>query len=93
LARDHPAIGEVRGLGLMIGMEIIDPASGAPANALSEAIIERAFHNGLLLLTCGSSTVRFMPPLSVSKAEIDEALVLLRASLAEALSAAVRSEG
>ena len=88
LARDHPVIGEVRGLGLMVGMEIIDPASGAPAGALSEAIIERAFHHGLLLLTCGSSTLRFMPPLSVTKAEIDEALVLLRASLAEALSAA-----
>ena len=82
----HPSIGEVRGKGLMIGMELIgqDPAC-APAKALCDRLITRAFHNGLLLLACGTSTVRFMPPLNVSIAHIDEALALLRASLDEAL--------
>ncbi len=87
LARDYPCIGEVRGKGLMIGMELIETdAERTPARALCEAIVTRAYHNGLLLLSCGTSTVRFMPPLSVSEAEIDEAVALLRMSLDEALA-------
>ena len=87
LARDYPCIGEVRGKGLMIGMELIETdAERTPARALCEALVTRAYHNGLLLLSCGTSTVRFMPPLSVSEAEIDEAVALLRMSLDEALA-------
>ena len=48
-------------------------------------MVTRAFHNGLLLLSCGASTVRFMPPLNVSVAEVDEAMDLLRTSLHQAL--------
>jgi len=84
LQGEFRCIGEVRGRGLMIGMELVEP-DGAPAKALCDAVIQRAYHNGLLLLSCGSSTVRFMPPLSVSIAEVGEAVELLRASLAEAL--------
>ncbi len=87
LQREFPCIGEVRGKGLMIGMELVGgEAARAPARALCERLIHRAFRNGLLLLSCGVSTVRFMPPLSVSEAEIDEAIGLLRGSLAEALA-------
>lgn len=86
LARRFPCIGEVRGKGLMIGMELIVPGpERAPAKALCDALVTRAFHNGLLLLSCGTSTVRFMPPLNVNVAEIDEALALLERSLGEAL--------
>jgi 4-aminobutyrate aminotransferase len=86
LQRDFPCIGEVRGKGLMIGMELIEnDAARTPARTLCDRLVTRAFHNGLLLLTCGVSTVRFMPPLSVSVAEIDEGIGLLRGSLAEAL--------
>lgn len=82
----HDVVGEVRGKGLMIGMELVkDRASRAPAKALCDAVIRRAFHNGLILLSCGASTVRFMPPLVVTKAEVDEALALLETSLVEAL--------
>ena len=89
LSRSYPCIGEVRGRGLMIGMELIEPgAERAPAKALADALINRAYHNGLLLLTCGVSTVRFMPPLSVKAAEIDEAVDLLRLGLDEALEEA-----
>ena len=84
LQGEFRCIGEVRGRGLMIGMELVEP-DRTPAKALCDAVIQRAYHNGLLLLSCGSSTVRFMPPLSVSIAEVDEAVELLRASLAEAL--------
>jgi 4-aminobutyrate aminotransferase len=46
----------------------------------------RAFHHGLLLLSCGASTVRFMPPLMISNADVDEALAMLEAALLEALA-------
>ena len=89
LARDYPCIGQVRGKGLMIGMELVEPGPDkVPARKLCDDVVTRAYQNGLILLTCGTSTVRFMPPLSVSEAEVDEALVLLRASLDEALRGA-----
>lgn len=88
LAQKYPVIGEVRGKGLMIGMELVkERQAKTPAKALCDALITRAFHNGLLLLSCGASTVRFMPPLMVKEAEIDEALALLEGSLVEALAA------
>lgn len=87
LAREYPCIGEVRGRGLMIGMELIeDDGAKTPARKLCDDIVTRAFHNGLLLLSCGVSTVRFMPPLNVSTEEVDEAIVLLRTSMDEAMS-------
>jgi 4-aminobutyrate aminotransferase len=87
LAREYPCIGEVRGQGLMIGMELIEnDGAKTPARKLCDDIVTRAFHNGLLLLSCGVSTVRFMPPLNVSAEEVDEAIVLLRTSLDEALA-------
>jgi 4-aminobutyrate aminotransferase len=88
LAERHPEIGEVRGKGLMIGMELVtDPASKTPAKDLCARVIDRAFHNGLLLLSCGQSTVRFMPPLLVTRENVSEALAILEASLDEALAA------
>ena len=87
LQQDHPCIGQVRGRGLMIGMELVeDDGKRTPARALCDAVVTRAFHNGLLLLSCGASTVRFMPPLNVSVAEVDEAVALLRTSLGQALA-------
>lgn len=87
LAGDYPCIGEVRGKGLMIGMELIETdADRTPARGLCDALITRAYHNGLLLLSCGVSTVRFMPPLCVTEAEVDEAIEMLRLSLDQALA-------
>jgi 4-aminobutyrate aminotransferase len=87
LAADYPCIGEVRGQGLMIGMELIDTdGEKTPARKLCDDVITRAFHNGLLLLSCGVSTVRFMPPLNASAAEVDEAIEMLKASIDEALA-------
>jgi 4-aminobutyrate aminotransferase len=85
LMERHSAIGEVRGKGMMIGMELVlDRESKAPARELAEAVVTRAFHNGLLLLTCGASTVRFMPPLLATREHADEAVAIVAASLAEA---------
>ena len=87
LARDYPCIGDVRGRGLMIGMELIEPGPDrAPARALCDAMVTRGYHNGIILLSCGVSTLRFMPPLNVSAGEIDEAVEILRVSLDEALA-------
>jgi len=88
LACRHEVIGEVRGKGLMIGMELVkDRASRAPARELCDALITRAYHNGLILLSCGQSTVRFMPPLMINRADVDEAVRIVEASLLEAATA------
>ena len=80
-------IGEVRGKGLMIGMELVeDRISRKPARELVDKVLTRAFHNGLLLLSCGVSTVRFIPPLMIDRGHVDEAMVLLEAALTEALA-------
>jgi 4-aminobutyrate aminotransferase len=82
-------IGDVRGKGLMIGAELItDRASRKPATALCQRVLTRAYYNGLLLLSCGISTLRFIPPLMVSRGEVDEALALLEVALGEALASA-----
>jgi 4-aminobutyrate aminotransferase len=83
-----PCIGDVRGKGLMIGMELVtDRSTRAPARALCDAVLTRAFHNGLLLLSCGMSTVRFIPPLMINRGHVDEAMGLLTTALTEALTA------
>jgi 4-aminobutyrate aminotransferase len=87
LQKKYPVIGDVRGKGLMIGMELVtDSVIRKPAKALCDAVITRAFHQGLLLLSCGASTVRFMPPLMINNADVDEAIGLLEAALVEALA-------
>jgi len=86
LQKRHDVIGEVRGKGLMIGIELVtDRDSRTPARELCDAVIHRAFENGLILLSCGISTVRFMPPLMISKSDVDEALSILEPSLEEAM--------
>lgn len=87
LATKYAVIGEIRGKGLMIGMElVIDPVTKEPAKALCDALLTHAYHNGLILLSCGQSTLRFMPPLMVDEADVDEAVALLDISLAELLA-------
>jgi 4-aminobutyrate aminotransferase len=81
----HPEIGEVRGRGLFLAIELVeDRASKKPAVDLCERVIHRAYHNGLLLLPCGQSTVRFMPPLLITTSQVDEAMTIVEASLVEA---------
>ncbi|HEY2683273.1 MAG TPA: acetyl ornithine aminotransferase family protein [Steroidobacteraceae bacterium] len=86
-AESSPVVGQVRGKGLMIGMELVtDRTSKKPAKKLCDALITRAYHNGLILLSCGQSTVRFMPPLVIDQADVDEALLLLEQSLNEVIA-------
>lgn len=68
LQRTHPVIREIRGRGLLIGAELNCEAAG---------IIASCRESGLLLLPAGSGVLRFLPPLNVTTAEIDEALTIL----------------
>ena len=74
-------IGEVRGLGPMIGFEL---AERTPDRA--KAIVDAAFERGLLLLSCGlyGNVIRLLPALTISDEELDEGLALLEESLAAA---------
>ena len=78
LASRHAAIGDVRGLGLMIGVEFVeDRKTREPAPDLVNALVQRAFSQGLLLLGCGRSTLRLAPPLIVDAADIDTGLAII----------------
>jgi 4-aminobutyrate aminotransferase len=78
----HPSIGQVRGKGLMIGVEFVtDRQTKQPDYKLRDLIVDNAFLRGLLLLGCGTSTIRFAPPLSVSRDEIDEAMEIFEHAL------------
>ncbi len=82
LAERYPVIGDVRGKGLMIGMEFVeDRQSKKPAKKFVAKLIHEAFYNGLLLLPCGVSTIRFMPPLMVNKALANEAIDIIDESI------------
>jgi 4-aminobutyrate aminotransferase/(S)-3-amino-2-methylpropionate transaminase len=72
-----PQIGDVRGLGAMLAVELVhDPATKEPAADLATAIVEHAMAHGLLLLKAGLSgnCIRVLVPLVISDAELDEAL-------------------
>ncbi len=87
LASEFECIGDVRGHGLMIGVELVkDRASKTPAKELAHAVVNRAYQNGLLLLTCGASAIRLIPPLMLERKLADEAISVLRQSLREALA-------
>jgi 4-aminobutyrate aminotransferase len=74
----HKLVGDVRGRGLMIGVEIVkDKQTKEYAPAERDRIIELAFERGILFLGCGPSTVRLAPPLIVTKDEADVAMDVL----------------
>jgi 4-aminobutyrate aminotransferase len=78
----HPRVGDVRGLGLMIGVEIVeDRATREPAPDRREKILEEAFRRGLLLLGCGKSTIRLAPPLVVDREDAELAAGILEESI------------
>ena len=76
--RKHKLVGDVRGRGLMVGVEIVkDKKTKEYGAAERDRIIELAFERGLLFLGCGPSTIRIAPPLVVSKDEADVAVDVL----------------
>jgi 4-aminobutyrate aminotransferase len=81
----HPSIGDVRGKGLMIGVEFVkDRETKEPAADLTERVVELGYERGLLMLSCGKSVIRIAPPLSMSKSEMDEGLKIFEDALTAA---------
>jgi len=81
----HPCIGEVRGKGLMIGVEFVkDRERKAPAKDLTDRVVALGYERGLLMLSCGKSVIRIAPPLSMSTSEMDEGLRLFEDALTAA---------
>ena len=81
MQRANPSIGDVRGKGLMIGIELIQPQNGQPDKARARAVLEAAKARGLLIGMGGAygNCIRLAPPLSVTPAECREALAILQA--------------
>jgi 4-aminobutyrate aminotransferase len=80
--KKHANVGDVRGRGLMIGVEIVkDQQSREAAGALRDRIVELAFERGLLILGCGETSIRLCPPLVVNQHEANVALDILEECL------------
>jgi 4-aminobutyrate aminotransferase len=84
LMANHSSIGDVRGRGLMVGMEFVkDRATREPAPELVRELVQRAFRQGLLLLGAGKSSLRLAPPLVIDEYDLDRALGMIDACLGE----------
>ena len=75
IATDHPSVRDVRGVGLMIGIEFV-------SHAAANAVEQEAFRRGLLVLECGEATIRLCPPLMVDEEAVDTAVRLFGEAIA-----------
>ncbi len=84
LQDQYAVIGDVRGRGLMLGIEFVkDRATKEPYPELIDRLTERAFKKGLLLLGCGKSTFRLAPPLILDEYDVDTGMGILEECLRE----------
>ena len=82
MQKKHPRMGDSRGKGLMIGVELVaDKNNRAPAAQLLDRLLARSFDHGLLLLGCGESTLRFMPALFAPREAVDQGLMVFERAL------------
>jgi len=79
-----PRIGDVRGRGAMLAMELVDPANGEPDAGLTGRVVKYAAEHGVIALTAGTygNVVRFLPPLSIDDALLSEGLGVVLEGLA-----------
>jgi 4-aminobutyrate aminotransferase len=84
LQRRLPAIGEVRGLGLMVGVELINK-DGSANKELQKKVRQVCLDSGMVVLSCGphDNVLRLVPPLNLSQAELDEGWEILNAAFQE----------
>jgi 4-aminobutyrate aminotransferase len=93
LAERHEAIGDVRGLGLMLGVDLVeDRGSKAPARALAAKVTLACYRRGLYLTFLRGSVLRLAPPLVLSEADADRALEILADAFADALAGRVSAQ-
>jgi len=85
LQEEYPQLADVRGLGLMIGSEFVVDGDYRKAKGLVKKVLHAAEERGLLLLSCGTydSTIRWIPPLNVTSAQVNDALAIFGAALEE----------
>jgi 4-aminobutyrate aminotransferase len=84
LADKHPLVGDVRGRGLMIGVELVrDRQTKARATSERDAVVTAAFNRGLLVLGAGKNAVRFSPPLVLTREQADTAVRIFDEALTE----------
>jgi 4-aminobutyrate aminotransferase/(S)-3-amino-2-methylpropionate transaminase len=91
LQKRFPAIGEIRGLGSMVAMELVrNGKADQPDADLTRALVQAAARHGLVILSCGvyGNVIRFLAPLTIPEALLDEGLDKLEAALAEVTAAA-----
>ncbi len=82
--KTHPLVGDVRGRGLMIGIELVkDKTTREPAATLRNRVESLAFERGLMILGCGETSLRLCPPLIVSEEEATVALDILEDALTQ----------
>jgi 4-aminobutyrate aminotransferase len=84
LADKHPLVGDVRGRGLMVGVELVrDRTTKERATTERDAVVTAAFHRGLLTLGAGKNSVRFSPPLVLTREQADVAVRIFDEALTE----------
>jgi 4-aminobutyrate aminotransferase/(S)-3-amino-2-methylpropionate transaminase len=86
LKKSDPRVGDVRGRGAMVAIELVDPESGEPDAALTGRVAAAVHAQGVVLLTCGTygNVIRFLPPLSISDSLLNEGLDVVAEALAQA---------
>ncbi len=78
LMASHPSIGQVRGIGLMLGIDFVkNRETKEYADHLRDTVVDLAFERGLLTLGCGRSVIRVSPPLCITRQEVDDGLMIL----------------
>jgi 4-aminobutyrate aminotransferase len=86
LQERHEKIGDVRGLGLMLATELVENRkTKRPAVEYRDKVIENCYKQGLIVLPCGKSTVRYLPPLNVTKEQVDIAINIVDKSMKTSL--------
>ena len=84
LQQKHPLIGDVRGLGLMIGIELVrNPQTKERAPEERNALVQAMFRRGVLVLGAGKNALRLAPPLVLTKDQADSVLAVMDEALAE----------
>lgn len=85
LKENHPAIGSVRGIGLMIGIEIVHPDTGEPNGEGLMNILEKCLEKGVILYLSGNQgeVIRMMPPLTIDRKHLDQGIAILGEAVAE----------
>lgn len=90
----NPIIGDVRGLGLMVGTEFTDPVTGEPAGEIAAAVRTKCVESNMLILSCGTyeNVIRWIPPLVVTEAQIDEAVEIFERAVKDATGSDATSD-